>query len=221
MHKIAIQGGAEEVLRLLNLGTDVNVRASDQATPLHYAAYMQHLKVVNILLKNGANILAKDKNGWTPLVAAMSISKIIEPPTIKLLINNGANIDVKNIQNKTALLLAIEWLGGYTAHAMPEGWGVKKYDKILFSFTFIEWLIINGANVNLSDSIQVTPLQRAVMINREDIVILLTKNDANVNAEARNGITPLKLAVKRKNKNIERILIKYGHCCPVNFKHLF
>lgn len=41
------------------------------ATALHLAAYRGHKKVVRILLEKGADIYAKDKEGDTPLDAAL------------------------------------------------------------------------------------------------------------------------------------------------------
>jgi len=36
-------------------------------TPLHHAAKFGYKKIVELLIANGANVNAKNDNGWTPL----------------------------------------------------------------------------------------------------------------------------------------------------------
>lgn len=48
----------------------VHARDSDGYTPLHRAAYSNHINVIAYLLSLGANISAKTEMGWTPLHSA-------------------------------------------------------------------------------------------------------------------------------------------------------
>jgi ankyrin repeat protein len=51
---------------LLNNGADVNAVDEYQSlTPLHYAVTRDDSVMVNFLLERGADIEARDKNGWT------------------------------------------------------------------------------------------------------------------------------------------------------------
>jgi ankyrin repeat protein len=51
----------------------VNARDSESnATPLHYAASWGRNQAMEILLKHGADISAKNKSGQTPLAAAVA-----------------------------------------------------------------------------------------------------------------------------------------------------
>ena len=45
-------------------------------TPLHYAAERDFKKIVDLLLERGADPLARDPAGWTPLDAAMKRGNI-------------------------------------------------------------------------------------------------------------------------------------------------
>ncbi|XP_041975622.1 ankyrin repeat domain-containing protein 49 isoform X2 [Aricia agestis] len=48
----------------------VHARDADGYSPLHRAAYSNHVHVISYLLSKGANILAKTELGWTPLHSA-------------------------------------------------------------------------------------------------------------------------------------------------------
>lgn len=48
----------------------VNAQDEDGYTPLHRAAYSNHLGVISYLLSVGANVHIKTEMGWTPLHSA-------------------------------------------------------------------------------------------------------------------------------------------------------
>jgi len=52
---------------LVHFGADANIADSHLRTPLHRAAQFGHVEAVRLLLSLGANPIAKDENGWTPL----------------------------------------------------------------------------------------------------------------------------------------------------------
>jgi hypothetical protein len=59
-------------------------------TPLHWAARNGHLESVQALLDRGADIMAVDKNGWTPLFPAACWGQ--HGAIVKLLLERGANL---------------------------------------------------------------------------------------------------------------------------------
>ena len=61
----AARGGAEERLSALLTPLNVNCHAADgrRSTPLHLAAGYNRLKIVQLLLRAGADVQAKDKGG--------------------------------------------------------------------------------------------------------------------------------------------------------------
>lgn len=60
-----------------------------------------NLEVITILLNAGADALARDNNGWTPLIYAAS--KTENPEVIVRLLRAGADAKAKNNKGYTAL----------------------------------------------------------------------------------------------------------------------
>lgn len=60
-------------------------------------------KIVNVLIKNGANVRAVDNNGATPLHLAVRHDSQEHNSVIDLLIANGANVNAKDEYNATPL----------------------------------------------------------------------------------------------------------------------
>lgn len=99
----------EEILRLLELGADINVRNYKGKTGLHYAAKAGFLKVINLLIEKGADLDATDNNGETPLFDAIrSTIKDGEKQraAIEALLVKGANPNLKNGKGLTPLQIA-------------------------------------------------------------------------------------------------------------------
>ena len=67
-------------------------------------------------------------------------------------------------------------------------------------------LIKNGADVNVQNNQDETPLMYAAWNGKKDIVMLLLANDANVDKRNQNGDTALVLAEKRGYTHIIRLL---------------
>ena len=61
---------AERLLKSGELKGGIDVANSDGLTALHQACIDDNEKLVEWLLKNGANINCKDNEGWTPLHAS-------------------------------------------------------------------------------------------------------------------------------------------------------
>ena len=99
----------EKVLRLLKLGADIDVRSSKGKSALHCAAKAGFLKVIDVLLENGADIDAVDHNGESPLFEAIRSTiknRDKQRATTEALLNNRANINLKNKRGLTPLQIA-------------------------------------------------------------------------------------------------------------------
>ncbi len=99
----------ENVLRLLELGADVDVRSSKGKRALHCAAKAGFIKVINLLIENGAAIDAVDNNGEIPLIEAIRSTiknKEKQQGAIEKLLLNGANPNFKNKKGATPLQIA-------------------------------------------------------------------------------------------------------------------
>ena len=99
----------EEIQRLLALGADINIQNYKGKTGLHCAAKAGFLKVINLLIENGATVDAADDTGETPLFEAIrSTIKSGEKQraALEALLIKGANPNVKNRKGQTPLQVA-------------------------------------------------------------------------------------------------------------------
>ena len=99
----------DEVLRLLELGADIDVRNYKGKTALHCAAKAGFLTVINLLIERGTTVDATDNNGETPLFEAIrSTIKDGEKQraALEALLTKGANPNVKNGKGLTPMQIA-------------------------------------------------------------------------------------------------------------------
>lgn len=89
IHTVAERGNAEAVKELLRKKKSlVNARNEDGHTPIHIAALHNRYEVVDLLISNSADLLAKDNSGWSVLHFAASgrnekiLKLLLEQPNI-------------------------------------------------------------------------------------------------------------------------------------------
>lgn len=105
---LATQIGQFEIVRfLIESGADINRQQGDppSITTLHMAASYNRLKIVHCLLANGAEIEARDFEGWTPLMSAVAKGSI---EVVKLLIEVGADINAVGRDQYSVLDIAMQ-----------------------------------------------------------------------------------------------------------------
>jgi ankyrin repeat protein len=116
MHYAAAHGRVDVIKALLNKGIDINIGKNTTGTPLLYAfpAALPLRKysrtTAEFLLKEGADVNAASKNGYSPLYNAAHNR---DCESVKLLVEHGANIyqPVPNPRKgETTLLSIIEWV---------------------------------------------------------------------------------------------------------------
>ena len=157
-------------------------------TPLHDAARAGDKAKVEALLAQGADVNAKEKNGWTPLHWAVRYAR---KDLAELLLAKGANVNAKNKEGLT-----------------PLHWSVNMGDKVV-----TELLLAKGADVNAKDNDGRTPLLWIAQEgnNNKDFAELLLAKGAEVNAKDKAGETPLHWAAyKDKKKDIIKLLLAKG-----------
>lgn len=78
--------------------------AAEGITPLMYVASMGDLGKVNNFISRGADVKARDKDGWTALHHATLGG--IHDDVMRALIRAGADVNAKTSRNETALILS-------------------------------------------------------------------------------------------------------------------
>lgn len=208
------EAGNEELVKMLvNAGADINMSPSGELaiehilagqTPLYGAAKKGHLNICKFLIDHGSNIDAETMTGATPLYTAVEENHF---SIVKLLIDSGANVNKCpqgvwakeiNIANQSCLLLAC----------------MKNNSEIA------EYLINNGADVNLFNDRGSSPLLAVCQYNNINLLELLLAKGANIEQEALNfydaKINALIVATESGSFDCVRCLVENG--LDVNYK---
>ena len=149
----AVGGDLAEVERLVvGCGVDPNVQDKDGYTPLHYAAWKGHHKVVELLLEHGANPNIQKHDGETPLHLAVweGHHKVVE-----LLLEHGANPNIQeNKYGYTPLHDAVNRCLKNKFGRTPLHFTVSRYHVV----DVVRVLLDHGADPTIRDNKGRTPL---------------------------------------------------------------
>jgi len=109
-----------EVVRVLGMaGACAEVKDAFGYTPLLYAAETQGDQVIDLLVRFGADVNVRRRDGLTPLMivvmSEVSYYDRSEAAICRTLIMNGADVNAQDYQGKTALMYAID-----SEHAFPD-----------------------------------------------------------------------------------------------------
>ncbi|MBP9022801.1 MAG: ankyrin repeat domain-containing protein [Spirochaetes bacterium] len=194
----------KHIIELIEMGANVNSHDNFyKFTPLAGVVSANDLKLTELLIKRGAQVNAKNINGYTPIFAAES------PEMIKLLIKYGADVNAKDNNNRTAL----------------------EYEILFGNYELAQVYINNGTNLNTYVSNSRTSLHTALTktgttdgsepsekidIARYKIAKLLIEKGANINAINDSHETPLNWAVDTSNIRGVKLLVE--HKADINIK---
>ena len=154
---------------------------------LHSAAESDRSDVVLSLLKRGADLEEKDKNGWTALNTAAYFGNL---EVLVTLLAAGANIEARTSNN------------GYTAlHTAADKHHVPALDLLLRK----------GADITAVTGKGWTALNIAVYAGHRDVVMMLLDRGANIHATTtRSGWTALHTATERADTSLVLLLLRRG-----------
>jgi ankyrin repeat protein len=184
----------DKAKELINKGVDVNYKDKNYgSTPLILTCQYNFVDMAKFLIEKGADINLQANNGYTPLIAAASVSEELT----KLLLSKGADIKLKTEDGTSAFITSITGvLSGRVTTAVAK------------------LLLEKGANVN--DSITkgsaegYTALMMAARNNKLELVKFLVKEGADLNLKAKDGNTALSLAKKEKDEAMVKLLKELG-----------
>ncbi|RYP69685.1 hypothetical protein DL771_005964 [Monosporascus sp. 5C6A] len=174
------------VRQRFNIAAEVDLVDRSGRTPLSYAAWRGHVKVVELLLRTGeVNVNRRDDIKATPLYYAIcgdhqAVADLLE----------GAGVDSAAI--RTTVLFS----------------AAKKGQK-----SVVEQLLITGkVDVDSKDNNGRTPLWYAAGSGYEATVkLLVATGKVDVNSEDKNSRTPLSYAVWNGNEAIVKLLVATGN----------
>jgi hypothetical protein len=113
----AYNGCMDMVLRLIDLGSDVNDYDDERRTPLIVAASNGNLKLVRCLVEIGGDVNKVDKRGSTALCGQLDV--------VRFLVELGVSIEVTNGNGNTALLESAIGREYLTMHFLLEDAGAN------------------------------------------------------------------------------------------------
>ena len=143
---LAIQNDdVKEIRALIKRGANVMAKDASGNTLLHSAAENWAVECMKVLLTNGADVNARNKEGKTPFMVAENI-----PTALGILLDAGAEMNARDNQGRTALMQA--------AHG---------------EMSKVKMLLQKGADVTLRSPEGKTAIDIAIETKHEKIAALL------------------------------------------------
>ncbi|XP_032884231.1 2-5A-dependent ribonuclease-like [Amblyraja radiata] len=221
-----------EVERLIAEGGLVDFVHGDRKTPLFLAADQGNEQLVELLLKNKANVNYQiESSGWSPLLTAIQSN---HEKVVHLLLEYGADPHLRKDNGATPFIIAaiigeVRVLqlflsrGADVNEADDNGFTAFMEAAIYDKEAALRFLFDHKADVNkhreVPDAKQMvcrggkTALMSAAKKGHENIVnILLDEMHADVNAVDNLGRTALIFALEKHSKSIVETLLKHGAC---------
>lgn len=194
-------------------------RNSTGETPLIFWAVENNISAVDFLLKNGADINARDHQGESALKHASSL-QLIE--MTKFLLENGADPNLIDYKGESPLHGAALGCNDSVIQILINN-GSKvnvesKYHEFPLHYAAencslispIKMLLFNGAKIEAKRLFGETPLFVAVYYNHYDIASFLIDNGADINIRDSQNKSLLDIAELKGYSRIRELLINKG-----------
>ncbi|MEW5922699.1 MAG: ankyrin repeat domain-containing protein [Candidatus Zixiibacteriota bacterium] len=219
IHEAAVAGKLDSVIEMLSMDPELlNARDETGMTPLHCAAYNNHLELAAYLISKGADVNAAKDNNSRPLHGAAFYNC---PQIVKLLLEHGADIEAANTSGYTPLLSAAAAGRVEPARILVEhGANIHvKTQEGVTPFLLAGWnnqielmkfFIDQGIDLNEPDQWGNTPLIMACQSGRTEIVKLFLDHGVNINAVNNQGENALLAAMLNGRTEAACLLAEKG-----------
>ena len=197
----------------------VNARAGPLGTALHAASRMNRLKVVQSLLRNGADVTTLGLWGRTPLLFASYWGHL---EVARWLIDHSADVNTKALgDHQTSLHLAasrghldiVRMLFEHNADINPR----SKSGRTPLHFAScgghvdtVRFLLDHGADPKARNDLQQTSLHVASSSGHLDVARLLLEHGAEVDVDDKDGRTSYQLALSEGHNEVIQLLLAHG-----------
>jgi uncharacterized protein len=186
LSQAAIIGNSEVIAALLNAGAEPNESFADGQTAIMVIARTNNLDAARVLLDKGADVNKTEQfRGQTALMWAAAQK---QPEMLQLLLDHGAEPNVRSKLNN--------WQRQVTAEPRMKFMPVGGLTPLLFAARegctlCVEHLIAAGADIQMSDPENISPLIMACLNANWDSARLLLEAGAYVNKWDIYGRSPL------------------------------
>ncbi len=168
---------------LAAIGSEEAGVADAPSHPLHLAALLGEESVLDLLLKSGGDVNAKNGSDDTPLHVAVSAG---QKAAVEFLLAAGADLHAKGFNGETALFRATR-------------------------ADLAELLVAKGASLSAVSSFGQTPLHYAAFGGKLDLVKVFLAKGAQADARVIfTGTQPLHLAAQSGHKDVVELLLANG-----------
>jgi ankyrin len=190
MSEAAVTGSADMIEKLLKAGADVESPNMDGQTTLMVVARTSRVDAAQALLRRGAKVDAVEQ--WRGQTALMWAAAESQPAMVKLLVEAGADVNARSKVNNWQRQITAEPraiyrpAGGLTPllYAAREG-----------CIDCAKYLAAAGADLNLADPEQVSPLLLSILNGHFDLAAYLIQKGAQPGKWDWYWRTPLYAAV--------------------------
>ncbi|DAZ99117.1 TPA: hypothetical protein N0F65_008422 [Lagenidium giganteum] len=219
LHDVASKGLTPEVKFYLKHGADANTLGEKSTgyfnrTPLHWAAIRGNSKVIDILVRYGGNVHARDKYGRTPLAWACLLNRV---KAVEMLLKHGSDPNDRDDNGDPILCLCAA--AGLDQRCFED----DTIDNFALAKSLdervLELLISHGVDLHAArESNGDTALHVAMRHRNEKAAILLVRSGISVTAvnfmgqraiDSTNSTT-LRYAVKKEAGHRD-VMISYCH----------